>query len=73
MEVVMSEIRELIDTEIDAVCGGGGFPIIDSFNWVNQANNAYQAAAAVGGSSFFGNGGNAAVAQWLNQANQSVI
>jgi hypothetical protein len=69
----MSEIRELIDTELDAVCGAGGFSISDSFNWVTQANNAYQAAAAVGGSSFKGNGGNAAVAQWLNQSNVSII
>jgi hypothetical protein len=69
----MSEMRELTDTEVDAVCGAGGFSISDSYNWVTQANNAYQAAAAVGGYSVKGNGGNATVTQWLNQANWSVI
>jgi hypothetical protein len=69
----MSEMRELIDTELDAVCGAGGFPIIDSFNWVYQTNNAYQTGVAVGGSSVKGNGGPATVTQWLNQTNYSVI
>jgi hypothetical protein len=66
----MSEMRELTDTEVDAVCGGGFF---DSFNIVVQPQIATQVGVAVGGSSIFGKGGNAAVAQWLNQSNFSYI
>jgi len=67
----MSEIRELSDTELDAVCGG----FFDFGNTVTQLNSAQQVGAAVGGHSFltFGNAGNAAVAQVLGQANLSNI
>jgi hypothetical protein len=66
----MSEMRELTDKELDTVCGGGFF---DSFNIVVQPQIATQVGVAVGGSSVFGKGGNAAVTQWLNQANLSFI
>ncbi len=67
----MSEMRELNDTELDAVCGG----FFNFANIVTQTNNAQQVGAAVGGNSFitFGNAGNAAVAQVLGQANLSHI
>jgi len=67
----MSEMRELTDIELDAVCGGG--LLFDSFNIVVQPQIATQVGVAVGGSSVFGKGGNAAVTQWLNQANLSFI
>jgi hypothetical protein len=66
----MSEMRELTDTELDAVCGGGFF---DSFNIVIQPQIATQVGVAVGGFSVFGNGGNAVVAQGLGQVNFSHI
>ena len=67
----MSEVRELSDTELDAVCGG----FFNFGNRVTQTNSGQQVGAAVGGNSFitFGNAGNAAVAQWLGQANVSII
>jgi hypothetical protein len=68
----MSEMRELIGTELDAVCGGV-FSFSDSFNYVKQTNDATQLAAAVGGNSYKGNGGNATNTQWLNQFNVSII
>jgi hypothetical protein len=52
----MSEMRELTDTELDAQCGGG---VLDSFNIVVQPQIVTQVGVAVGGSSVFGNGGNA--------------
>jgi hypothetical protein len=58
----MSEMRELTDKELDAVCGGTvpiGPITIASYNWVKQTNNNYQKATAYGGWSFKGNGGNA--------------
>jgi hypothetical protein len=71
MEEVMSEMRELRDTELDAVCGG----FFNFGNTVTQTNAAQQVGAALGGTSFitFGNAGNAAVAQVLGQANFSHI
>ena len=66
----MSEMRELTDKELDAVCGGGVF---DSFNIVVQPQIATQVGVAVGGSSVFGNGGPAVVAQVLGQVNLSHI
>ena len=66
----MSEMRELTDKELDAVCGGG---FSDSFNIVVQPQIATQIGVAVGGFSVFGNGGNAAVAQMLGQMNFSYI
>ena len=67
----MSEMRELTDTEIDAVCGGGFFD--HSFNIVVQPQIATQVGVAVGGFSVYGNGGNASVTNWLHQSNVSVI
>ncbi|WP_065751286.1 hypothetical protein [Bradyrhizobium paxllaeri] len=69
----MKAVHELIDAELDAVCGG----IFDftnlSNNIVAQANNATQVGVAQGGSSVFGAGGAAAVAQLLGQSNTSSI
>ena len=64
----MSEMRELTHEELDAVCGGGF-----SFNIVVQPQIATQVGVAVGGSSVFGNGGPAVVAQVLGQVNFSHI
>ena len=66
----MSEMRELTDKELDAVCGGGVF---DSFNIVVQPQIATQVGVAVGGFSVFGNGGSANLTQLLAQANVSSI
>ena len=67
----MIEVRELIDTELDTVCGG----VFDFGNIVAQANNATQVGVALGGTSGItgGNAGNATVAQLLGQANVSSI
>ena len=67
----MSEMRELTDTELDAVCGG----FFDFGNIVTQTNIATQVGVAVGGISGItgGNAGNATVAQLLAQANFSWI
>jgi len=67
----MSEMRELTDTELDAVCGGGFFD--HSFNIVVQPQIATQVGVAVGGFSVFGNGGSANLTQLLAQANVSSI
>ena len=62
----MNEVRELIDTELDAVCGGGLVDI--SFGDIAiQPQIATQIGVAVGGLSVFGNGGSASVAQLLAQ------
>lgn len=67
----MIEKIELIDAELEAVCGG----VFDFGNLVAQANTATQVGAAVGGTSgiTFGNAGNASVTQVLGQANVSSI
>jgi hypothetical protein len=67
----MSEMRELTDTELDAVCGG----FFDFGNIVTQTNIATQVGVAVGGISGItgANAGNASVAQLLAQANFSSI
>ena len=67
----MNEMRELTDTELDAVCGG----FFDFGNIVSQTNIATQVGVAVGGISGItgGNAGNATVAQLLAQANVSSI
>jgi hypothetical protein len=67
----MSEVREPIDTELDAVSGG----FFDFGNTVAQANNATQVGLAFGGISGVtsDNAGNASVAQLLGQANVSSI
>jgi hypothetical protein len=67
----MSEMRQLTDKELDAVCGGG--LLFDSFNIVVQPQIATQIGVAVGGSSVFGNGGSAVVGQVLGQVNFSHI
>ena len=64
----MSQMRELTDKELDAVCGGGF-----SVNIVVQPQIATQVGVAIGGFSVFGNGGNATVTNWLHQANVSII
>ena len=64
----MNEVRELIDTELDAVCGGGGALVDISFgNIVVEPQIATQVGFAIGGFSVFGSGGNAAVAQLIAQ------
>ncbi|MCP3407395.1 hypothetical protein [Bradyrhizobium sp. CCGB01] len=69
----MIEACELIDMELDAVCGGF-FDLSNlSNNIVAQANNATQVGVAQGGSSVFGVGGAAAVTQLLAQSNTSSI
>jgi hypothetical protein len=69
----MSEVHELIDAELDAVCGG----FLDlsnlSGNIVVQPQIATQVGVAVGGFSVFGNGGAANLTQLLAQANVSSI
>ena len=68
----MSEMRELIGTELDAVCGGG-WSFSDSFNRVRQTNDAYQLGVALGGSSYKGDGGYATNTQSITQSNSSTI
>ena len=64
----MNEVRELVDTELDVVCGGGGGLVDINFgNIVVEPQIATQVGVAVGGLSVFGNGGSASVAQLLAQ------
>jgi hypothetical protein len=66
----MSEMRDLIDTELDAVCGGQ----FDFGNIVTQTNTATQVGVAVGGPSLLSAfSSNAVVAQFLAQQNNSSI
>jgi hypothetical protein len=70
----MSEMRELTDTEVDAVCGGshhhhhhgGGFALLkpDFFNGVLQNNITVQIAVALFGGS---------VSQISNNTNINII
>jgi hypothetical protein len=69
----MSEMRELTDTEVDAVCGGshhhhhgGGFALLkpDFFNGVLQNNITVQIAVALFGGS---------VSQISNSTNLNII
>ena len=60
----MNEVRELIDTELDTVCGGGLFDISIG-NIVVEPQIATQVGVAVGGFSVFGSGGSANVTQLL--------
>ncbi len=62
----MNEVRELIDTELDAVCGGG-LVDISLGNIVVEPQIATQVGFAVGGLSVFGSGGSANVAQLIAQ------
>ena len=72
----MIEVRELIDAELDGVCGG----FFDTTN-LNELTNKIvanvqtntQNGAAVGGSSFFGNGGAATLAQVASNSATTVI
>ena len=62
----MNEVRELIDTELDAVCGGAFFDISIG-NIVVEPQVATQVGVAIGGFSVFGNGGGANLTQLLAQ------
>ena len=62
----MNEVRELIDTELDAVCGGG-LVDISLGNIVVEPQIATQVGFAIGGFSVFGSGGSANVAQLIGQ------
>ena len=62
----MNEVRELNDTELEAVCGGGFFDI-NVGNIVVEPQVATQVGVAVGGFSVFGNGGSANLTQLLAQ------
>jgi hypothetical protein len=65
---VMNEVRELIDTELDAVCGGGGGLVdISIGNIVVEPQIATQVGFAIGGFSVFGNGGSANSTQLIAQ------
>ena len=64
----MSQMRELTDKELDAVCGGGF-----SVNIVVQPQIATQIGVAIGGFSVFGNGGSAGVGQLLGQTGLGAI
>jgi hypothetical protein len=69
----MIEVRELIDAELDGVCGG----FFDVSSVVNKiivdTKNASQVGAAVGGSTLFGNGGAASLVQAIAQTSTNVI
>jgi len=72
----MTEVRELIDAELDGVCGG----FFDRTN-LQELNNKIvanvqtntQNGAAVGGSSFFGAGGAASLVQAASNSATTVI
>jgi hypothetical protein len=68
---IMSEVHELIDVELDSVCGG----VFDFGNIVIQPNISTQVGVAVGGISGItgGNAGSASVTQLLGQLNFSSI
>ena len=62
----MNEVRELIDTELDSVCGGGGGLVDISFGDIAvQPQIATQVGVALGGFSVFGNGGSANLTQLI--------
>jgi hypothetical protein len=64
----MNEVRELIDTELDAVCGGGFVDInLPNININASPQFASQVAVAIGGTSVFGDGGAAKIDQLLAQ------
>ncbi len=72
----MIEVRELIDAELDGVCGG----FFDTTN-LNELTNKIvanvqtntQNGAAIGGSSFFGAGGAASLVQAASNTATTVI
>ena len=63
----MNEVRELIDTELDAVCGGAFFDISIG-NIVVEPQIATQVGVAIGGFSVFGSGGSANLTQLIAQS-----
>ena len=69
----MIEVRNLIDAELDGVCGG----FLDVTSLVNKVlvntQTASQIGAAVGGSSFIGNGGAANLVQAISQSSVNAI
>jgi hypothetical protein len=67
----MSEMREMTDKELDAVCGGK-YSNYDSYNTVTQSNSATQMAVAMGGDGVFFSG-NAFAKNWLIQSNVNII
>ena len=71
MTINSTSPRELIDEELDAVCGG----LFDFGNIVIAPNIPTQVSLALVGTSgiTLGNGGNASVAQLLGQASVSPI
>jgi hypothetical protein len=70
---VMIEVRELIDAELDGVCGGF-FDVTELTNKIvaNVQTNT-QNGAAIGGSSFFGAGGAASLVQAASNTATTVI
>lgn len=64
----MNEVRELIDAELDAVCGGGSLVDINFGNIDINPQIGTQIGIAVGGFSVFGNGGSASLTQLLGQS-----
>jgi hypothetical protein len=72
----MTKVRELIDAELDGVCGG----LFDTTN-LNELTNKIvanvqtttQNGAAVGGSSLFGAGGAASLVQAASNSATTVI
>ena len=69
----MTEVRELIDAELDGVCGG----LFDTTSLVNKVlanvQTNTQNGAAIGGSSFFGAGGAASLVQAASNSATTVI
>ena len=63
----MNEVHELIDTELDAVCGGALFDISIG-NIAIQPQIATQVGVAIGGFSVFGSGGSANLTQLIAQS-----
>ncbi len=63
----MNEVHELIDTELDAVCGGAFFDI-NIGNIVVEPQIATQVGVAIGGFSVFGSGGSANLTQLIAQS-----
>jgi hypothetical protein len=70
---VMTEVRELIDAELDGVCGG----FFDTTSLVNKVlanvQTNTQNGAAIGGSTFIGNGGAASLVQAASNSATNVI
>jgi hypothetical protein len=69
----MTEVRELINAELDGVCGGF-FDVTQLTNKiVANVQNITQNGAAIGGSSFFGAGGAASLVQAASNSATTVI